>query len=142
MTVLVDTNLFVRLLIGAKEGEAPRLLHTAKALFVAAERGALDFTTSEAVVAEVVFVLTSVYRFDREPIAAGLTQLLSTPGSVMPTRHECIDALEVWRTTASLSFVDALLAVTATRSGFDLATLDNKRARYSTAPIWTSGEDD
>jgi len=36
-----------------------------------------------------------------------------------------------------LSFVDALLAVIADRSGYQLATLDEKLARYSPAPIWT-----
>lgn len=137
VTVLVDTNLFVRLLIGAKEGEASHLLHTAEALFRAAEREALDFTTSEAVVAEVVFALTSAYGFDRERVAVGLIQLLSSPGRVMPTRDGCTEALEVWWTTPSLSIVDALLAVTAARAGYELATLDAKLARYSTAPIWT-----
>ena len=142
MTVLVDTNLFVRLLVGIKNDEARHLLQTAKTLFRAAERGDLDFTTSEAVVAEVVFALTSVYGFDRERISAGLTGLLSLQGCVMPTRDACTEALQVWMTTKALSFVDALLAVTATRSGFELATLDDKLGRYSTAPIWTSGEND
>lgn len=137
MTVLVDTNLFVRVLVGAAERDDPRLLRTAEALFGHAERGDLNVTPSEAVVSEVVWVMTSYYKADRGDVTDGLTSILSSQGCVMPTRHGCIAALRVWRDTSSLSFVDALLTVTAERSGRELATRDEKLARYSTASIWT-----
>ena len=142
MTVLVDTNVFIRLLVFPRMGHLGRPFREARAFIGASERGELEFTTSEAVVTEAVFVMASVYKADRDEIARGLTRLLMSPGCVMPTRDVCAEALRVWSTTGALSIVDALLAVTAMRSGFELATLDDKLARYSTAPIWTSSQED
>lgn len=135
--IVVDANLFIRAMTEQGAEDDPWLFETSTAFFRAAREGELWFTSSEAILAEVVWVMSGRYRVPRETIAHQLRSLLNLPGCRMPTRNLCIHALNAWATHRPLSFVDALVASMAELEGHDLATLDQDLARYTSADVWS-----
>ena len=134
--IVADANLFVWLVTGSQPDTDPTLLRYAQAFFRAAERGTLSYTTSEAIIAEAVWVSSRRYGLDRTAVASRLVSLLELEGCAMPTRDMCIDALEVWATNRRVSFVDALAAGMAEQPGNQLATLDRDLVRHTSAAVW------
>lgn len=134
--IVADANLFIWMVTGPQADTDPRLFRYSDAFFIAAERVDLIFTTSEAIIAEAVWVLTGRYGVDRTEIACRLSSLLRLEGCQMATRDLCVGALGVWVTNQPLSFVDALAAAMAEQSGNQLATLDRDLARHTSADVW------
>ncbi len=134
--IVVDANLFLRFITRPQPGAEPRLFATADALFTAAGAGELEYTTSDAIVAEVVWVLTKTYKFPREAVRRPMRSLLNLPGCRMPMKNLCVDALDAWAANPKLSFIDALIARMAENGGHELATLDDDLASFTSAPVW------
>jgi predicted nucleic acid-binding protein len=134
--IVVDTNIFVRYIVAPMTPQDVDLLDKSTALFDSAADGSEQFTTSDAVVAEVVFALTHHYRAPREMVAERLQLLLGLPGCRMPTKKRCVDALALWEASPKLSIVDAMAAVQARNEGL-LATFDRDLARMAGVPAWT-----
>jgi predicted nucleic acid-binding protein len=67
-------------------------------------------TTSEAVLAEVVYVLVSPRQYGLSPAAAAarLKPLLSVPGLKLPNKHLYLRALDIFATHPGLDFEDTL----------------------------------
>ena len=139
--IVVDTNLFIRSMTKQGPDDDPWLFQTSTALFREARESKLWFTTSEAIIAEVVWVLSGRYKVPRTTIAHQLRSFLNMPACRMPTRNLYIHALNAWATHRPLSFVDALSASMAEIDGQDLATLDQDLARYTSADVWIPPSD-
>jgi predicted nucleic acid-binding protein len=90
----LDTNPIIRLLTGDHPEHAPR----ARALFERAARGELTLHLSEAVVVEVVNVLSSraLYHLPRPEIEQLLKKLFALPGVNTPGKRTYQRALELW----------------------------------------------
>ena len=130
--IFLDTNCFVRLAVTPASG-AERDQALAVARFMrAAANGSKEFTTSDAVLAEVVFVLTSKRGYGREraDVAQRLRVLLSLKGCRSPLRRSWLRALDIWETRNALSFVDALAAAHVEQSGDELGTFDQALRKH------------
>jgi predicted nucleic acid-binding protein len=105
VSALVDANIFVRLLTGDDPDKAARCL----ALFERARIGEVSLVTSEAIVAEVAYVLTSPrsYRIPRATVATALLPLLADPGLQVDNKAVVLTALDVWE-DSNLDFADCL----------------------------------
>lgn len=105
MSEFVDTNIFVRVLTGDDPHKAARCL----ALFQRAQRGEVTLITSESVVAEVAYVLSSrsIYQIPRATIAVALRSLLADPGFRIDHKESVLRALNLWKDT-NLDFADCL----------------------------------
>jgi uncharacterized protein len=102
----VDTNIFLRHLTN----DDPVKAKACFALFQRAQRKEVALTTSESVVAEIVYVLSSskqIYRLNPEEIRARLYPLLSIPGLKVSHRKVFLRALDLF-TAYNLDFEDAL----------------------------------
>lgn len=101
----LDTNIILRYLTRDLPEKAERCL----ALFQQADRGEVELTTSEAIIAEVVYVLSSpnLYNLSRDRIRALLTPLLDLKGLKVPSRSLYHHALEIY-TTYAIDFEDAM----------------------------------
>jgi predicted nucleic acid-binding protein len=108
----VDANVFIRLITRDDLEKANRCLQ----LFQQARRGEIQLATSEAVVAEVVFVLASreLYALPRAVIAADLGAMLSNNGLHLDYKEMVLVALDLYEST-NLHFVDCLCVVHARR---------------------------
>jgi predicted nucleic-acid-binding protein len=116
----VDTNVLVRLIVRDDE----RQVAVAQA-FV--ERGVW---VSLFVLAEMVWVLRSVYRRDQEAIAIAVEMLLENPTVTMQDSDVVAAALEQYRLAPSLGFSDCMLLEIARKAGhLPLGTFDRKLSR-------------
>ena len=102
----VDTNVFLRHLTG----DDPKKAKACFELFRKADRKEVTLTTSEAVIAEIVYVLSSsrqLYTLSREEIRARLYPLLSMRGLKIPYRKMYLRALDLYA-SYPLDFEDAV----------------------------------
>jgi predicted nucleic acid-binding protein len=102
----VDTNIFLRHLTG----DDPRKAQACFELFKKAQRKEVILTTSESVIAEVVYVLESakqIYNLDRGEIRARLYPLVSLAGLKLAYRRVYLRALDLYA-ASSVDFEDAL----------------------------------
>jgi predicted nucleic acid-binding protein len=109
----VDTNVIVRLLARDDAEKANRSFE----LFQRANNGDLTLTTSEAVVAETVFVLASsrLYGTPRGTIARNLGAVLAGTGLRLENKDVILEALAQYG-ESNLHFVDCLCVAHARRS--------------------------
>ena len=103
----LDANVILRYLTRDDEAKAKNCYE----LFRRVQRGEEELTTCEAIVAEVVYVLSSPrlpYRLNHGEIRARLLPILTLRGLRLPQRRLCLRALDVYATSPSLDFEDAL----------------------------------
>jgi len=101
----IDANVFLRFLTRDDPVKAERV----KMLLERAERGEVTLVTSESVITELVFVLSSpkLYNLHREEIRAVLSPIVGLKGLKLPSRRALSRALDLFAAT-SMDFVDAL----------------------------------
>ena len=103
----LDTNVILRYLTRDDEEKAEACYQ----LFERASRGEEILVTCEAIVAEVVYVLSSRragYHLSRREIAARLFPILSLRGLRLPQKQLYINALNIYASSTALDFEDAL----------------------------------
>lgn len=105
MTQFVDTNIFIRYLTRDDPQKAEACLR----LFEQAKASEVILTTSESVLAEVVFVLGSPrgYRLSRTDVRARLYPLVALEGLKIADRRKYFRALDLYA-THNVDFEDAL----------------------------------
>lgn len=136
--VMVDANVFVRALVGPRAPTDEPLCAAAAALFDEMESGVSRLTTTDAVIAEVIYVLhrSPEYRFSRERIARALDAIIGDPGFRIDGKDAVLTALERWATTPTLSFVDCLLIERARAARALVASFDQAIVRNARAGAW------
>jgi predicted nucleic acid-binding protein len=112
---IVDTHVFVRLLTQDDPMKATRCLE----LLQRANRGKSDLATSEAVIAETVYVLASrrLYGLPREEIAVRLGAVLAGSRLRLDHKDAVLEALQLYGST-HLHFVDCLCVAHARQEAF------------------------
>lgn len=128
MSDVVDVNIFVRLIARDDPEKTSRCL----ALFKQAERGEAQLATTEAVVAEVVYVLASrsLYGMARSDIAARLGGAIITRGLRLDHKETVLRALALYGET-KLDFVDCLCIAHAERDDVGIYSYDRGLDRIS-----------
>ncbi len=124
--ILLDANMLLRALTRSTEPTVQEMHERASSLFRRAERGEVEVTASDAVIAEVAFILTSKahYRLAVDEAAGRLAALLRVRGVRLREKRVILHALDLWAAYPRLGFVDALTAAQAQQPGFELATFD------------------
>ena len=106
----LDTNIILRYLTRDDEVKAEACYQ----LFQRASQGEEELFTCEAIVSEVVYVLSSrraPYRLSHEDIRARLVPILTIHGLRLPQKHIYIEALDIYASSPALDFEDALAVV-------------------------------
>jgi predicted nucleic acid-binding protein len=103
--MFLDTNVILRYLTADIPDKAERCM----ALLERADRGEIILVTSEVMIAEVVYALSSprIYRLERDRIRDLLMPIVTLRGLRLPSRQVVIDALELYA-TQRVDFEDAL----------------------------------
>lgn len=118
----IDTNIFIRHLTN----DVPEKAQACLELFRKAQRGEVALTTTEAVIAEVVYILSSkrLYHLPREQIRKLLYPLLSLSGLKLAQRKVYLRALDLYA-TYPLDFENAMIVAQMERQGVtDLYSYD------------------
>ena len=100
----VDTNVLLRYVVGDGAGQARR----ARAFVDTAD----ELVLTDPVVAEIEFVLRSVYRLARTKVAQTLQMILALPAIVVGDLDLLTDAIDIYEHTP-VDFQDAYLAACA-----------------------------
>ena len=102
----IDANVFLRFLTRDDPVKAERV----KTLLERAEQGEVELTTNEAVISELVFVLSSpkLYNLNRERIRTLLIPIVSLRGLKLSNRTVFLRAFDLYAGTP-MDFVDALV---------------------------------
>jgi predicted nucleic acid-binding protein len=105
VTAFLDTNIFIRFLTGDDPTKMARCLQ----LFQRARRGEIVLVTSESVIAEIVYVLSSrtTYRMPRADVATVLRPILTISGLRLEHKGSILGALDLWE-SSPLDFEDCL----------------------------------
>ena len=111
-------------------------------LFRRVGRGEVEITTSDAVVAEVAYILTARthYGMAVDDASARIVTILRMPRFRLSEKRSVIRALELWVEHPKLDFVDVLTASYARRPGIELATFDRDFDRFPDITRWVPGE--
>jgi uncharacterized protein len=105
MTAFIDTNIFLRYLTR----DDPDKAEACYQLLEKARKNEVLLTTSESVLAEIVYVLASprLYNLSRADVRARLYPLLALEGLRLPDRRKFMRALDLY-TSYTIDFEDAL----------------------------------
>lgn len=124
--IFLDANYLLRAIVAPatpqdqpKAAEAITLLRTMR-------DGDIEVTTSEAILAEVAFILTAPrhYGLSAAEATLRLRAILSESNFRLPQKSRYLRALDIWTANAHLGFVDALTVAYTERSSLELATFD------------------
>lgn len=96
MTYFVDTNYFLRLLIGEKTDQFQKVY----ALFVQALAGDVHLVTSCVVIFEIYWVLSSFYEKDKESCINALRKVLAMEFVDFPERNMLLEATQIFSETS------------------------------------------
>jgi len=104
MAPFLDTNIFIRHLANDDPQRSPACL----ALIHAIEEGRIEAWTSDMVIAEIVYVLSSkrTYNLDRETIRDLILPIINLPGIKVPNKRLYLRVFELYVTTP-VDYVDA-----------------------------------
>ena len=99
--IVLDANYFIRYLTRPQTAQDRAMLEQVRTLFRLARAGQAMFTTSEAVIAEVVFILHAPkhYNASRADVSGRLKQLLRLRGCRLPNVSRIERALDLWTGT-------------------------------------------
>ena len=103
----LDTNVILRYLTRDDEARAEACYE----IFQRVQRQEEELATCEAIVAEVVYVLSSPrlpYRLNADQIRARLLPILMLRGLKLSHKRVCLRALDVYASSPPLDFEDAL----------------------------------
>ena len=112
----LDTNVILRYLTGDDETKAQACYE----LFQRAKQGEEELFTCEAIVTEVVYVLSSTrapYRLTHDEIRARLVPILTLRGLRLPQKRVYVEALDLYASSPFLDFEDALAVAHMQRQG-------------------------
>lgn len=112
----LDTNVILRYLTRDDEAKAEACYQ----LFQRVGRGEEELLTCEAIVTEVVYVLSSrraPYRLSHEEIRGRLVPILTLRGLRLPQKRVYIRALDLYAAAPFLDFEDALAVAHMERQG-------------------------
>ncbi len=125
--IFLDANILLRALVRSPDPRIRRMNQIAGDLLRAAERGDVEVTTSDAVIAEVAFILTSRahYQLAASDAAGRIATLVRLRGVKLRDKRIVLRALDLWTANPNLGFVDALTASYAQQPGVELATFDS-----------------
>ncbi len=104
----VDTNIFLRYLTGDDERKAQACFN----LFQRVKVGQEKITTCQAVMTEIVYVLSSrqLYNLSPADIATRLRPIILLKGFYLPNKRMYLRALDIYANYSKLDFEDALIA--------------------------------
>lgn len=132
--MFLDANYFLRYLVAPTSSATQAMHETAAAVFEVIERGEEEATTSEAILAEVAFVLASPrqYHLPATDVAAYLAPIIRLPNLKLPRgqKRRYLRALEIWAANPALGFVDALTVASVEHKPVVLATFDTDFDRF------------
>ena len=122
--VWLDANVLLRYLTNDPKEHADK----AERLLSRAASGDIKLRVPVVVIAEVVWVLNSYYKWEGRNVSRDLIALIAADGLVVEDTDEVAEALDKM-TSQNVSFVDAYLAAAARKADAPVASFDRNFRR-------------
>jgi predicted nucleic acid-binding protein len=141
---IIDANYFLHAIVRPATAQDHTMAQAATTLFQQVKAGRETILVTDAVVAEVVFILASKrhYHLPRPDVVARLKPILQLPGCKLTRKQFVLRALDLWATSPKLSFVDALSATYAQELRRPLASFDTDTGKVPGVTLWQPPTDD
>ncbi len=125
--IFIDANYFIRAIVVQVTPQDRIMADQAMTLFRRIAASEVEATTSEAILAEVIFILSSRRHFNLRPdeVSARIKPFLQLPGLRLPQKRIYFRALDLYVSFPNLRFVDALCVAYSEQPGMELATFDH-----------------
>ena len=109
-----------------------------RSFFGLVHAGTEMFKTNDAVIAEVVCILSHPRHngSPRADVVAGLKPLLTLRGCKLARKQQVGAAMDLWATTPTIGFVDALAAAQSIALNAPLGTFDRHLSRVPGITTW------
>ena len=138
--IFLDANLILRYIANVETDDQVRMQRVAGDLMLALEAGIVEATTSEVVLHEVCFVMTSrrQYGVSVNDAITALEPILRLPALKFPSgdREIYLRALEIWERNPKLEFSDSVIAARCEINGWELATFDETLGSLPNVARW------
>lgn len=134
-TYLLDTNVALRFLLADDRNQSPK----AKAIFDLADAGKIRLRLSHVAVAELVWILTSFFDFERARIGATLRGLLLHNGIEAEGLDLLLISLESF-SRINADFPDCYAAAVATTSATPVMSYDRDFRKFAGVTCLTPDE--
>jgi len=140
--IFLDTNMFLRYLVAPSPDNPNGERHheVATDIFRAVADGREEITTTEVVLHEVCYILSSPrqYRFPVPKIVEAMTDIVRLPGFHLPRGEKrlVLRAFEIYLAYPKIEFADSLIAARAERLEIPLATFDEALGRLPMVTRW------
>lgn len=142
--IFLDANVLLRFLTAPTTEQDVNRKAEAHALLARIDAGELAATTSEVVLHEVSYILTSSrqYRLAASQATILIRIILAMKGLEFPAddRAVYIRALDLWEEHPKLEFSDAVIAARCEHGGHELATFDRHFDALPSINRWSLAE--
>lgn len=119
--VFVDTNIFLRYLTNDNP-----IADKIDKYFKQAVKGEIKLTTSELVIAEIIWVLESYYEFPKDKIVEMASKIINTKGIAVINSDMLLAALDIYA-EKNIDFIDAFnISLMKKMNLINILTLDKK----------------
>ena len=124
---VLDANVALRLLLADDPAQSPK----ARALFTLAEKGAVALRLSHVTVAELVWVLTAHFEFERVLVAEKIRELALHDGIEIAGVNMVLDALDRFARTTSVDFPDCYAAACGRHDACAVTSYDRDFRKFT-----------
>ena len=112
--VYADTNLFIRFFTGDSDMQAQE----SRKFLNQVSRGKYELFICDLIIAEIIYVLESIYHLDRNAVVEKILAIAETDNTIIENRQVILRALDLYE-EKNIDFIDAYLASHSVKNNCD-----------------------
>lgn len=112
--VYADTNLFIRFFTGEPDKQAQK----SRKFLDQVSRGKYELFICDLIIAEIIYVLESIYHLDRNAVVEKILAIVETDNTIIENRQVILKALDLYE-EKNIDFIDAYLASHSVKNNCD-----------------------
>jgi len=112
--VYADTNLFIRFFTGDSDNQSQE----SKKFLDQVSKGKYELFVCDLIVAEIIYVLESIYHLDRNEVVEKILAIAETDNTIIENRQVILGALDLYE-EKNIDFIDAYLASHSVKNNCD-----------------------
>jgi len=124
--VLLDANILIRFLVRDHEEHYLKSVE----IFRDIEEGKTEAMLMDFIMAEVIYVLKRIYKYEKKEISSTLKKILLYNHLYTENKLVTFEALEIYA-EKNIDFADAMLCAKKNLEGFEILSFDKKIKRCS-----------
>ena len=112
--VYADTNLFIRFFTGDPDNQTQE----SRKFLNQVSRGKYELFICDLIIAEIIYVLESIYHLDRNAVVEKILAIVETDNTIIENRQVILRALDLYE-EKNIDFIDAYLASHSVKNNCD-----------------------